>query len=60
MRIGKIETKEQHLSNVSDKLCLGKRLAALWTRISLSVLAVPGKGNQEEEEEEEEEEVKGE
>ena len=50
MRIGKIETKEQHLSNVSDKLCLGKRLAALWTRISFSVLAVPGKGNQEEEE----------
>ena len=43
--------KEQHLSNVSDKLRLGKRFCAIWTRISLTVFAVTGKENQKEEKE---------
>ena len=43
--------KEQHLSNVSDKLRLGKRFCAIWTRISLTMLAIAGKENQKEKKE---------
>ena len=40
---------------MSDKLRLGKRFCAIWTRISLTVLAVTGKENQKEEKEVKEE-----
>ena len=36
---------------MSDKLRLGKRFCAIWTRISLTMLAVTGKENQKEEKE---------
>ena len=40
---------------MSDKLRLGKRFCAIWTRIALTVLAVTGKENQKEEKEVKEE-----